>query len=260
MVAALVGAAIVIVGIIVTVALVQPRARSRYVPHNPALRGSDLFFYPSRLTGQTPRAFIFFFGNDVGFWKPHQELAEFLADAGYDVVGFNMKPLLSSLPEGVSATRDSAFTAALVPLVHAARVELRTGQRPVVLMGHSVGAEVALWTAAHLPIPDIAGVVAMSPGSRGHLRVTWTDLANGAEPTGPDSWGIAETVKLLRPSLRVAIVRGDHDMFRYADSAIVPAGGDRLRLSIVPLASHSLRRILVARYIVRNAVEWVLSR
>lgn len=258
--AATITAVVVCIIAIAAVLITQPRAHSRYVPRNAGLRASDLFFYPSRLAGQRPKAFIFFFGNDVGFWKPHQELAEFLADGDYDVVGYNMKPLLSSLPEAASVTRDSAYVAAILPLVSAARVELRAEHSPVVLMGHSVGAEVALWTAAHVAIPDVAGVVAMSPGSRGHLRVTWTDLANGPEPTGPDSWGIAETVKLLRPSLRVAVVRGDHDLFRYADSAIVPAGGDRLKLSIVPLASHSLKRIIVARYIVRDAVEWVLRR
>ena len=30
---------------------------------------------------------IFFFGNDVGFWAPHRELADYLAGEGYAVVG-----------------------------------------------------------------------------------------------------------------------------------------------------------------------------
>jgi hypothetical protein len=52
----------------------------------------------------------------------------------------------------------------------------------VVLGGHSIGAELAIWTAAHDTVPLLAGVLAMSPGERGHLRVTLGDLAE-REPT-----------------------------------------------------------------------------
>ena len=46
--------------------------RSTYVPRDPALREAMYHFYPAE---GTPRAIVVFFGNDVGFWKPHEELA-----------------------------------------------------------------------------------------------------------------------------------------------------------------------------------------
>jgi len=60
-------------------------------------------------------------------------------------------------------------------------------------------------------------------------------------------------------AVRVAIVRGDHDKYRYADSALIAAGGDRIHTYIVPFASHSLKRIIVARPVMRQALDWLLE-
>ena len=177
-----------------------PAAHSEYVPRNHALQNASLFFYPPHAgTGPAP-AFVFFFGNDVGFWSAHQELAD-----------------------------------------------------------DSLGAEIAVWSAGHVPIPDLIGVVAISPGARGHLRASWRDITNAGEPDEPGSFSVAREVAALPPAMRVALVRGAHDSFRYADSAIVAAGGQRIQLAIVPLAGHSLKRVTLARYIVRNAVGWVIE-
>ncbi|MEO9117096.1 MAG: hypothetical protein ABI311_13130 [Gemmatimonadaceae bacterium] len=238
--------------------LALPAAHSDYVPHNPALRRADLFFYPPHAGHGPAPAFIFFFGNDVGFWSAHQELADDLAGQGYAVVGFDVKPLLKSLPNDRTAiARDSIFDAVLASLIRASRHELGMDARPVILAGHSIGAELAVWSAGHVAIPDLRGVVAISSGARGHLRITLSDMANAGDPDEPGSFSVAREVAALPPSMRVALVRGAHDRYRYADSAIVDAGGLRLQLSIVPLASHSLKRVILARYVVRRAVAWV---
>ena len=240
-----------------------PAAHSEYVPRNPALRRASLFFYPSHAGSGPAPAFVFFFGNDVGFWSAHQELADDLAGQGYAVVGFDVKPLLASLPDGATATaataRDSMFSVALASLIRASRHELGMDARPVILAGHSVGAELAVWSAGHVAIPNLLGVVAISPGARGHLRITLSDLANAGDPDEPGSFSVAREVAALPASMRVALVRGDRDPYRYADSAIVAVGGQRVRLSIIPLAGHSLKRVILARYVVRNAVDWVLE-
>lgn len=250
----------------VLASMALPAAHSEYVPRNPALRRASLFFYPPHAGSGSAPAFVFFFGNDVGFWSAHQELADDLASQGYAVVGFDVKPLLASLPDGVTAAaaiaRDSIFSVALASLVRASRHELGMDARPVILAGHSLGAELAVWSAGHVPIPDLLGVVAISPGARGHLRVTWSDIANAGDPDEPGSFSVAREVAALPSSMRVALVRGNHDRYRYADSAIVAAGGQQVRLSIIPLAGHSLKRVILARYVVRHAVDWVrgLSR
>jgi len=242
---------------------VLPPARSEYVPRDPTLRQPYLYFFPPHPGTGATRAFVFFFGNDVGFWDAHEQLADDLAGQGYAVVGLDLKPLLVNLPDGASPAsvraRDSAFSARLESVISRSRHELGMDSSRVVLVGHSFGAEMAVWTATHLPIRGLAGVVALSTGARGHLRITWRDLGNVGEPHELGSFSVADDVAALPLQMRVALIRGSHDRLAYADSAIVAKGGNRVRLSMVPFAAHSLKRVLLARFVVRNAVRWVLN-
>ncbi len=77
-------------------------AEPTYVPRDAALRALPLYFYPVADGGKA-RAFVFLFGNDVGFWKPHRELAAAMARQGYDVVGCDLKPLFATLPPDPAA-------------------------------------------------------------------------------------------------------------------------------------------------------------
>ena len=231
-------------------------SRAPYIPHNPELRRLPVYFYPAGPAAA--RAVVFFFGNDVGFWTPHRDLAEYLSGQGYSVVGFDMRTFLAELPEA-PPQRDSAFEARILPIIASARHEIHADSLPLVIVGHSLGAEIAIWTAAFAEPPGTVGVIAMSPGLRSHLRVTASDLLNGPEPKGPGSFSVPVTLGEIQPSIRVAIVRGDHDKYRYADSALLAAGGNRTHSYIVPFASHSLKRIIVARPVMRQAMSWLLE-
>lgn len=233
-------------------------ARAPYAARSAVLRALPLYFYPSRDTTAPPRAVVFFFGNDVGFWEPHQQLAERLASDRVAVIGFDMKALLASLPEGPPARRDSAFADSITTLIAAARAELGAGGVPLIVGGHSVGAEEALWTAAHTRPPGLTGVLAMSPGGRGHLRITLSDRLQGADPTEPGSFSLAETIAAIPPTVRVALIRGQQDKYRVVDSALVAAGGPRLERWVVPLASHSLKKLTLAGPIIARAVNFLL--
>jgi pimeloyl-ACP methyl ester carboxylesterase len=229
-----------------------------HVPRDPALRDQRLYFYPQTDSARPARAFVFFFGNDVGFWKPHRELCAALAGEGYAVTGMDMRRLLASLPDREPA-RDSAFAAQIVPIIEQSRHELNADSLPVVLAGHSLGAEIAIWIASHARVNGLVGALALSPGSRGHLRVTIADITNTAEPKDAESFAIADAIRALPPHMRLAIVRGSHDKYRAADSLLVAAGGTRTELYMVPLAGHALGNIIVARHIVSRALTWVLS-
>ena len=231
--------------------------RPPYIPHNPELRRLPLFFYPAAQAAPA-RAVIFFFGNDIGFWTPHRDLAEYLSGLGYSVVGFDMRSFLADLPEK-PAQRDSAFDARILPLIASTRHEIHADSLPLIIAGHSLGAEIAIWTAAFAHPPDMVGVIAMSPGLSSHLQVSASDILNGPEPTGPSSFSVPATLHSIAPVVRVAIVRGSHDKYRYADSALIVAGGNRIHSYIVPFASHSLKRIIVAKPVMRQAIDWLLE-
>ena len=227
-------------------------------PRSPWLRTESVLLYPARDSLRPPRAVVFFFGNDIGFWQPHRQLAAALAADQYAVVGFDMRPLLRSLPEREPA-RDSAFATRVEKIIETSRHEMDGDTVPLVIAGHSLGAEVAIWTAAHVCLTGMKGVLAMSPGSRSHLRVSLTDIMNGPEPTGPESFSVAASIIAVPDPVRIAIIRGMRDDYARADSALLAAGGSRIRRFTVPFAGHSLKRLVTASFETKRALEWILS-
>lgn len=228
------------------------------VARDPRLRGEPLFLYQAADTTRPPRAVIFFFGNDIGFWRPHRQLAASLARSQYAVAGFDMRPLLHGLPAG-GPTRDSAFIAAIEPIIAHSRHELGADSTPLIIAGHSLGAEIAIWTAAHICEPDVAGVLAMSPGSRSHLRVSVSDIMNGPEPTEPGSFSVAGTIGAIPTNERIAIIRGTKDKLTSADPALLAAGDDRIQRFLVLLAGHSMKGLSMAGFETRRAADWLLA-
>lgn len=228
-----------------------------YTPRDPALARFPLFFYPSVVSGRPPKAFIFFVGNDIGFWGAHQDLAKRLAGEGYHVVGFDTKKYFDRLPDS-AGTRDKLYADSVTQMIVLARRELGGDSIPVVLGGHSLGAEIASWIAAHAPPPGLAGLLLISPRGRGHLRATASDIANRSAPSEPGSFSVAGQIAALPASVRVAIVRGTDDRFRADDDALLKAGDARIDKWSVPWGGHSMSNILLAGPFVERAVAWTL--
>jgi hypothetical protein len=229
-------------------------APPNYVARDAVLRAAPLRFYRA----DKPRALVWFFGNDVGFWGAQQRLAVQLAAGGIDVVGMDLKAWLSNRPDESPAERAVAFRAAMTDLQGRAARELGDTLLPFVLAGHSIGAEVSIWQAATSAPQRLAGVVAISTGSRGHLRVTALDLAY-VEPTEPGSFAVDSMLRAVPASVRVVIVRGDGDRYRGADSALLAARPGTRRVGI-PLAGHSMRRLLIAGPLIARAIDWAIAR
>jgi pimeloyl-ACP methyl ester carboxylesterase len=247
-----------------------------YQPRTLSLRRSSLELFAPAPGNRTPRAVIVFFGNDIGFWKPHRRLAAGLARDGYAVVGVDIRPVLDG------SARDTAQHAAIVrmrldSIIGGAYSEfgsaapdesnivpatpVMSAPVPLVLAGHSLGAELALWAAANMQLPELRGVVAISPGSRTHLTVSASDILMTSEPVGPGSFAVsdfAHSVLTERPDVRMAIVRGSNDPLRSADSALLVAGDSDIRRFGVPMAGHSMKRLALAGLVVRRALDWVL--
>lgn len=229
--------------------------RPTYAPHSEILQSSEAYVYPPR---SALRGTIVFFGNDVGFWQPHQELADFLSRQGYAVIGYDLRNLFKSVADSGVARRDTIVGDTITALMSASVAEFHAQKLPLLLMGHSLGAEVAIWAGVHVLSPRVSGVVAMAPGGRGHLAITPLDYLSSNVPTGPDSYSMADLVRSLPPSIRVAVVRGASDGYGGDDPKIVAAGAGRARKFTIPFAGHSLKKILIARYVVEQAIGWVL--
>ncbi|HEY0780724.1 MAG TPA: AcvB/VirJ family lysyl-phosphatidylglycerol hydrolase, partial [Gemmatirosa sp.] len=239
--------------------LIFPPAVPRYVPRDPLLRQMPVALFPVP-TGRPARALILFFGNDIGFWRAHQELAERLAARGFDVVGVDVVKLLPTLPSTTPEVRDSAFAAYVRPLVRRVRREFGVLDVPLVVAGHSFGADIAIWTAAYAAPAGTVGVLAMGPGSRGHLGLSPINpLERLQNPTGPGTFSTADAVRAAAPWVRFAVVRGGGDLYAEADPALVAAGGARLHRTLVPLAGHAFRRLLIAGPLIERDVEWLLD-
>jgi pimeloyl-ACP methyl ester carboxylesterase len=257
----LLGRAIVLVGVVAVAAVglleyVRPRAtHASTVLHDSTLRALPLYFYRPRASAH---AMLFFFGNDVGFWKAHEELAERLAADDIAVVGFDVTRWLSTLPSD-DVAREAAFRTGVADMIVRTRHEMGADTLPLVLGGHSIGAELALWTAAHAPPAGLVGVLVMSPGERSHLRVTLSDRAE-QEPTEPASFAIADVVCEVPSGVRIALVRGMNDPLRRSDDALTSAGGPRLHRYLVPLAAHSLRQLTLAGPVISEAMGYLLAR
>jgi pimeloyl-ACP methyl ester carboxylesterase len=230
-----------------------------YTPRDPTLKAFPLLFYPSAVVGSPAKAFVFFVGNDIGFWGAHQDLAKRLAGAGYDVVGLDVKNFFGRLPDDAAA-RAALFADSVAMMISLARRELGADSIPVVLGGHSLGAEVASWIAVHARPPQLAGLLLISSRERGHLRATLSDIANRSAPSEPGSYSVADNIAALPAAVRVAIVRGTDDRWRAADSLLLKAGGGRIDKWSVPWGGHSMSNILLAGPFVERAVAWTLAR
>ncbi len=227
---------------------------SAFLPADTSLHHDWFYFYPSQLEGRA-RALVFFFGNDVAFWEPHQDLAWRFAGEGYSVVGLDARKFLQTLPSA-EPQRDSAFGVAIARAIASCRHALDADSLPVILTGHSFGAELAFWTALHAPPPHLAGILSLNTRSTGHLFITPGDLLNH-EASGAWSFSVIDAARDIDPKVRIALVRSEHDPFKDHDPAFEAAGGARMKRFVIPLASHTLKTILVAGPLVSRALRYL---
>jgi pimeloyl-ACP methyl ester carboxylesterase len=229
-------------------------AHSAYIPRDRELQGEPLYFYPAGGVLGHPKAGVFFLGNDLGFWQAHQKLAERLASHGYAVVGFDVKKFLDRLPDS-ALLRDSVLAHDIPPLIKRSLHELGADHVPMVIAGHSFGADIALWTEANAPIPGIVGVLALGPTRRDHPTITLRDQMNSGEPTEPGSFAVDEQIRNTPPKVRIALMRGASDKERASDRGFIAAGGSRMSYTVIPFASHSLRSLIIAGPMIERALD-----
>lgn len=233
-------------------------AHSAYIPRDPDLLRQPLYFYPDAGAARHPKAVVFFLGNDMGFWEPHQKLAERLAAKGYAVVGFDVKNFLDRLPDS-SLLRDSVLAHDIPTLIRRSMHELRADSVPLIIAGHSFGADIALWVEANTHMAGVIGVVALGPTKRDHPTVTLNDKMNIGEPTEPGSFSVVDQIRNTPPNVHIALLRGSSDKERMSDADFIAAGGSRLTYSVIPFASHSLRSLIIAGPMIERALDRLVA-
>jgi pimeloyl-ACP methyl ester carboxylesterase len=247
-----------IVAMLVLVVCACRSARPAYVPRDVALQGEPLYFYPSADPSHHPKAGVFFLGNDLGFWSPHQRLAARLASHGYAVVGFDVKSYLDRFPDS-ALLRDSVLEVDFPELMKRSLHELGADSVPFIIAGHSFGADLALWVEAHKPVPGVVGILALGPTKRDHPSVTIRDRINAGEPTEPGSFAVADEIKQTPPKVRIALMRGASDKERASDRAFIAAGAGRLIYTVIPFASHSLKSLIIAGPMIERALDRLVA-
>lgn len=146
-----------------------------------------------------------------GFWKPqydraHAEaMSSAIAEAGWTV----LTPEYRRVPGKPDATLDD-IRLALQTLP--ARVPDHNAK--LLLIGHSAGGHLVLWSAASLPLPQLIGVVALAPAAdlqRAHaLNLGDGAVRNflGADPADRKD---ADPMHLPAPTAAVTIIQGLED-------------------------------------------------
>ena len=233
-------------------------AHSAYVPRDPDLLRQPLYFYPSKGAAIHRKAGVFFLGNDLGFWEPHQKLAERLAASGYAVVGFDVKKFLDTLPDS-SLLRDSVLAHEIPTLIARSMHELGADSLPIIIGGHSYGADIAIWTEANTRLPRVIGVLMLGPTRRDHPTVTLADKMNLAEPTEPGSFSVVDQVRNAPQNVHIALLRGASDKERKSDLEFISAGGSRLSYTVIPFASHSLKSLIIAGPMIERALDRLVA-
>lgn len=233
-------------------------AHSAYIPRDPELQREPLYFYPKQGDSRHPKAGVFFLGNDLGFWEPHQKLAERLAAHGYAVVGFDVKKFLDRLPDS-ALLRDSILVHDLPDLMKRSLHEIGADSVPIVIAGHSFGADLALWVEANAHLQGVVGVLALGPTKRDHPSVTIQDKLNTGEPTEPGSFAVDEQIRNTPANVRIALLRGASDKERKSDQDFIAAGGSRMSYTVIPFASHSLRSLIIAGPMVERALDHLVA-
>jgi hypothetical protein len=233
-------------------------AHSAYVPRDPDLLRQPLYFYPSKGPITHRKAGVFFLGNDLGFWGPHQKLAERLAANGYAVVGFDVKKFLDTLPDS-SLLRDSVLAHEMPSLVAKSMHELGADSLPIIIGGHSFGADLALWVEANARLPRVIGVLVLSPTRRDHPTVSLSDEMNLGDPMEPGSFALVDQIRHTPPNVHIALFRGASDKERKSDPDFIAAGGSRLSYTVIPFASHSLKSLIIAGPMIERALDRLVA-
>lgn len=197
-----------------------------------------------------------------GFWKPEfdrvhtRSMADALVGAGYVVVMPEYRRVRQPGGGWPGTFEDVAMALDMLPSLMTAAAPDRTDLTRPVLVGHSAGGQLALWSAARsiarreagaLPV---GGVVALAPvadlatAARIDLDEGAVQDVLGGEPGEvPERYAFADPTVLVPIGVRIAVLHGDADPYvpleqSTAFVAAASAAGDDVQLTVLPGEDH----------------------
>jgi lysylphosphatidylglycerol synthetase-like protein (DUF2156 family) len=154
---------------------------------------------------ETPKAIIVFASGDGGWTEWEEEMASWLADAGWWVAGLNCRTYAQTDYDGDLLAEDFKT---LAKSLNAPETT------PLFYGGWSMGATQAVSAAAYDKPPELKGILLFSCGSRGRFGLRLKDEL-GIAPTGDGSFALSEYNDDM-PGLRIAQFQGGADFISSA--------------------------------------------
>ncbi|WP_055586833.1 alpha/beta hydrolase [Peterkaempfera griseoplana] len=180
-----------------------------------------------------------------GFWRPDYDrvhlrpLGAALRDAGWTVVSveYRRRPGHPELTVG-----DIAMAVAAVPASSGTGWHQGLHNGSTVVVGHSAGGHLALWSAAAAPAPRLAGTLALAPVADLELAYR-LDLDGGAVADflggPPEDSRDLDPVRLAAPATPVVVLHGvDDGIVPLAVAESYAAAHPAARLVTLPGAGH----------------------
>lgn len=153
----------------------------------------------------SPKAVIVFASGDGGWTDWEEEMASWLADAGWWVAGLNCRTYAEKDYDGDLLAED---------FIRLARSVAAPEDTPVFYGGWSMGATQAVAAAAYERAPNLKGILLFSCGSRGRFGLRVKDEI-GIAPTGEGTFALSEFNSDME-GLRVAQFHGTADFISSA--------------------------------------------
>ncbi len=194
-------------------------------------REQILYHVPAETQQAAERPPILFIPGDGGWHGAAVDMARMMASLGYDVYGLDVRRYLKGFTNGHSTLTDAQMAADMEQTI---REVGSPGGQPVLLVGWSQGAAMAILTAARMDHKDLVrGVLTIALPESGFLGWTWRDslLALGGRDAHEPEFQVAPLLPEVSP-IPSWMVYGTHDRF-------TPAAVAR---RLVSLARRPIRR------------------
>jgi type IV secretory pathway VirJ component len=224
------------------------------------VRGKALSLELYRPAAAAPKATVLIAGGDVGWVGLAVDLAGFLSERGYAVVGINTRQYLAAFTAGADHVTTSQITGDYGTIVQALR-DRGVVRDPIVVAGVSEGAALAVLAGAPSNHAWVKGVITIGLPPTAELAWRWKDALSWVTKKDAEepSFAPREFVGAIAPVPLWMIQSTKDEYVTEADfRAIEGAARAPKRLVLVDASNHRFTdRLPLLRQHVLDGLDWV---